>query len=83
MRQILIDIDAHAHSSKRVRVDVCVWEPERHGKSTMKSAYRQLYDEQCRRLEENQASSSVDINWSRNRKLMFLRVFGYSSGEWS
>lgn len=81
IKQVFIDVDAHAILSTPVRGrgdDVWAWGPERNGIYTVRSAYRQLYDDQCRPSEEHRASSSGDIIWLRIWKLSVppkIRVF--------
>jgi hypothetical protein len=51
IKQVFVEVDAHAILSTPVRgrgEDVWAWEPERSGLYTVKSGYRQLYDDQCR-----------------------------------
>ena len=72
IKQVFVDADAHAILSTQVRglrADVWAWVPKRHGLYTVKSAYRQLYDQQCRLLEGDQASSFGDITWNQIWKL--------------
>jgi hypothetical protein len=85
IKQVFVDADAHAILSTQVRglgADVWAWEPERHGLYTVKSAYKQLYDEQCRLLEGDHAFSSGDITWNRIWKLEVPQRSGFFGGEW-
>lgn len=61
IRQCFVPVDAQAILSTPVRgagEDVWAWELESHGLYSLRSAYRRLYEDQCRGREEDQASSS-------------------------
>lgn len=81
IKQTFLAVDAHAILSTPARgigPDVWAWGTERHCIYTVRSAYRVLYDDQCRQREENQASSSGDTTWARIWKLCVppkVRVF--------
>lgn len=86
INHLFAKIDAHAILRTPVSgagEDVWAWEPELHGIYSVKSAYRQLYDEHWHHGNQDVASASGDQTWKRIWHLCVppkVRVFLVASG---